>query len=53
MFFISFRAFFRNYRIAILEDLCASIDQDAHEKALKEMKNIYGASVIMSGEVKM
>ena len=46
-------AFFRNYRIAILEDLCASIDPDAHEKALKEMKNIYGASVIMSGEVKM
>ncbi len=46
-------AFFRNYRITVVGDLCASIDPDAHEIALKEMKNIYGASVIMSGEVKM
>ncbi len=46
-------AFFRNYRITVLGDLCASINPDAHENALREMKNIYGASVIMSGEVKM
>ena len=43
-------AFFRYYDITIVEDLCASIDPENHERALEDMKRNYGARIINSKE---
>ena len=44
-------AFFRNYRITVIEDLCAAISDRDHEKALYDMKRNYGARMVKSEEV--
>ena len=38
-------AFFRNYRISVISDLCASLDGGRHLKALDDMKLLYGAKI--------
>jgi nicotinamidase-related amidase len=38
-------AFFRNYRISVISDLCASLDGGRHIKALDDMKLLYGAKI--------
>lgn len=43
-------AFFRYYAITVVDDLCASIDPETHNGAIKRMKTNYGARVITSGE---
>ncbi len=43
-------AFFRNYRITVLEDLCCSIEPEKHQTALNIMKSIYGITIALSGK---
>lgn len=38
-------AFYRYYKINVIEDLCAAINGEMHEKAINEMKRLYGISV--------
>ncbi len=45
-------AFFRNYSISVIEDLCAAIDPNHHAAAIKEMKSLYGVKLVKSGELK-
>ncbi len=44
-------AYFSGYKTIVLSDCTASIDESAHELALKYMKNIYGAEIASSDEV--
>ena len=41
-------AYFSGYKTIVPLDCTASIDQEAHEQALKYMKNIYGAEITTS-----
>src|SRR3989304_282760 len=41
-------AYFSGYKTIVPLDCTASIDQEAHEQALKYMKNIYGAEIMTS-----
>ncbi|MEM0155925.1 MAG: isochorismatase family cysteine hydrolase [Thermoplasmataceae archaeon] len=41
-------AFFRNYDITVISDLCSSIDLKNHEKALEDMHRNYGARIMNS-----
>ncbi len=43
-------AFFRYYRTAVIEDLCASIDSKSHSTAIELMKRLYGTRIIRSDE---
>lgn len=43
-------AFFRNYDVTVISDLCSSMDPGNHERALADMHRNYGARVINSGE---
>ncbi|MFG1519446.1 MAG: isochorismatase family cysteine hydrolase [Thermoplasmataceae archaeon] len=43
-------AFFRNYAIRIISDLCSSIDHSKHRSALEFIKTNYGAMIISSEE---
>ncbi|MGC8506263.1 MAG: cysteine hydrolase family protein [Thermoplasmata archaeon] len=43
-------AFFRNYPVRVIGDLCASIDVSKHQSALEFMKTNYGAMIISSEE---
>lgn len=38
-------AFFRNYRISVIGDLCTSLDESRHLRALDDMKLLYGAQI--------
>lgn len=44
-------AYFSGYKTVVLDDCTASIEEDAHEQALKYMKNIYGAEITSSDKV--
>jgi nicotinamidase-related amidase len=44
-------AYFSGYYTIVLSDCTASIDEEAHEYALKYMKNIYGAEITSSDKV--
>lgn len=44
-------AFFRNYSITVLSDLCSSMEENAHDRALSDMARNYGARIMKSGEV--
>ncbi|TAN45005.1 MAG: cysteine hydrolase [Candidatus Methanoperedens sp.] len=44
-------AYFSGYRTIIPQDCTASIDEAAHEQALKYMKSIYGAEITTSEKV--
>ena len=44
-------AFFRGYNITVIEDLCASISEENHLRALEDMKRNYGVTIIKSEEV--
>ncbi|MCL4347654.1 MAG: cysteine hydrolase [Candidatus Thermoplasmatota archaeon] len=44
-------AFFRGYSITVIGDLCASISEENHMKALEDMKRNYGVAIINSEEV--
>ncbi|MGP6220802.1 cysteine hydrolase family protein [Caldiplasma sukawensis] len=39
-------AFFRYYKITVIEDLCAAINGEISERAINEMKRLYGISVV-------
>ena len=41
-------AYFSGYKTIVPEDCTASIDEKAHEQAIKYMKNIYGAQITSS-----
>lgn len=41
-------AYFSGYKTIVPSDCTASIDEEAHEQALKYMKNIYGAEITTS-----
>lgn len=45
-------AFYRNFEIVVLKDLCASLRQEDHDAALLWMKRLYGAQIMNSIEVK-
>ncbi len=44
-------AYFSGYKTIVPRDCTASIDENAHEQALKYMKNIYGAEIMDSDKV--
>ncbi len=44
-------AYFSGYRTVVLQDCTASIEDSAHEQALKYMKDIYGAQITTSDKV--
>ncbi len=44
-------AYFSGYKTIVPSDCTASIDEEAHEQALKYMKNIYGAEITSSDKV--
>lgn len=44
-------AYFSGYYTIVLSDCTASIDEEAHEYALKYMKNIYGTEITTSDKV--
>ncbi len=44
-------AYFSGYKTVVPSDCTASIDEEAHEQALKYMKNIYGAEITTSDKV--
>ncbi len=44
-------AYFSGYRTVVPEDCTASIDESAHEQAIKYMKNIFGAEITTSDKV--
>ncbi len=44
-------AYFSGYKTIVPQDCTASIDEEAHEQAIKYMKNIYGAEVTSSDKV--
>jgi nicotinamidase-related amidase len=44
-------AYFSGYRTIVPQDCTASIDETAHEQALKYMKSIYGAEITTSEKV--
>ena len=44
-------AFFRGYSTTVVGDLCASISEENHMKALEDMKRNYGVTIINSEEV--
>ena len=44
-------AFFRNYRVTVLEDLCCSMNPEKHQVALDIMKSIYGITITVSEKV--
>jgi nicotinamidase-related amidase len=44
-------AFFRGYRVTLLEDCVAALGEDIHRQALECMRQFYGAKVIGSGEL--
>jgi len=39
-------AFFRNYSVSVISDLCSSIEEENHDTALNNMKKNYGAKII-------
>lgn len=41
-------AFFRNFRVTILEDCTATVDKRTHKNSLERMRRIYGAKIITS-----
>ncbi len=43
-------AFYRNYDVKVIEDLCTSIDQSRHMSALEFIKTNYGAMIMQSEE---
>ena len=43
-------AFFRNYRISVISDLCSSIAEEDHSVALNNMNNNYGAEIITADD---
>ena len=44
-------AFFSGYRTVVLQDCTASIEEPAHEQALKYMKDIYGTQITTSDKM--
>ena len=44
-------AYFSGYKTIVPQDCTASIDEGAHEQAIKYMKNIYGAEITSSDKV--
>lgn len=44
-------AYFSGYKTIVPQDCTASIDEEAHEQAIKYMKNIYGAEITSSDKV--
>ncbi len=44
-------AFFRGYEVIVVSDATASLTLEGHERALKYMKEVYGAKVLSSSEV--
>ena len=44
-------AYFSGYRTVVLQDCTASIEESAHEQALKYMKDIYGTQITTSDKV--
>ncbi len=46
-------AFFRSYKITVLEDLCCSIEPENHKTALNTMKSIYGVDIRESSILKV
>ncbi len=44
-------AYFSGYRTIVLKDCTASIEESAHEQALKYMKDIYGTQITTSDKV--
>lgn len=44
-------AYFSGYRTIVLQDCTASIEESAHEQALKYMKDIYGTQITTSDKV--
>lgn len=44
-------AFYRNFEIIVLEDLCASLRVEDHYTALSSMSRLYGARIMNSNEV--
>lgn len=45
-------AFYRNFEIIVLDDLCASLRKEDHYTALSSMRRLYGARIMNSKEVK-
>ncbi|MHB1439165.1 MAG: cysteine hydrolase family protein [Cuniculiplasma sp.] len=41
-------AFFRYFKINVIEDLCASIRKEDHNRAMEQMKRLYGITVVNS-----
>jgi nicotinamidase-related amidase len=46
-------AFFRYYKINVIEDLCCSIDIKEHEQALNRMKKLYKVNIIKKNNIKV
>ncbi len=44
-------AYFSGYKTIVPQDCTASIDEEAHEQAIKYMKNIYGAEITSSDKI--
>ncbi len=44
-------AFYRNFKINVIEDLSASLRQEDHEQALSSMKRLFGINILNSIEV--
>ncbi|MHB8360843.1 MAG: isochorismatase family protein, partial [Thermoplasmataceae archaeon] len=44
-------AFFRNYNLYIIDDLCASISEKDHKKAMEDAVRNYGAVIVKRSEV--
>ncbi len=44
-------AFFRGYRVIVVEDGTAGVTRERHRQALEYMKQVYGARVMKSSEV--
>ena len=44
-------AFFRGYRVVVVEDCVEALSDEAHREALKYMREIYGAEVVSSQEL--
>ncbi|PMQ01927.1 MAG: nicotinamidase [Dictyoglomus sp. NZ13-RE01] len=45
-------AFYRGFKVIVVSDAVASFVPEEHERALKYMKDIYGAEIITSKEIK-
>jgi len=44
-------AFFRGYRVVVVEDCVEALSDEAHREALRYMREIYGAEVVSSQEL--